>query len=346
MRLESAISPIIACRPVLFYISAGRRAETFRGESMKIETGATVLGIIVCPVFNDELVHNLKGDGEVDDVLVLTNDHSRELCDKMSRAGLPFRSMPESEFDPGVACRREEGMTVVVRSNNLGLHGNPAALKAKIEEEITGMQPFVDVLGVYYCQCGNAGWDVSEWCRNMGLKPAAVYRGDDGAVCHDCACVAFGSCRRYMEARARYGDTFYLTPAITYHLEDFVRSGALSFTLDDIPEGVRKQHGIRNEMDVVRWMLATGGIRTSLKVDVGLVDAESFDADFERLSGGLGLVPIRPDEGCITLEAVDSIYSECKRLLKETGGKRGHGPVEVGASFRKARRQGSPSLPL
>ena len=74
-------------------------------------------------------------------------------------------------------------------------------------------------------------------------------------------------------------------------------------------------------MDVVRWMLATGGIRTSLKVDVGLVDAESFDADFECLSGGLGLVPIRPDEGCITLESVDSIYSECKRLLKETAGR-------------------------
>ncbi len=285
---------------------------------MKSDVGNTVLGIILCPVFDEELIHNLKGDTDISEIIVLTNQYSQGLCEKLSASELSFRMIPESEFNQDDISRADDGFTTIIVTNNLGLHAEPAALKAKVEEQILEMQPYTDVIGVYYGQCGNANWDISEWCRDNGLNPAVIYRDDDGAVCDDCACVLFESREKYMEVRERYGEEFYLTPGIAHHMEDFVESGSLSFTLDNIPEDQRDLFGIKTNLDVIRWIFSMGNIKASLKVDNGMVEPVAFDEEFDRISHDLNLIPIRLDKSYMSLKTVDHIYSECKRLLKES----------------------------
>jgi hypothetical protein len=275
-----------------------------------------VLGILMCPVFNDELLHNLTGDAEIDDIVVLTNQHTKDLCNRLDASGLTYRPIRESDFDPEGFRGTVRGFTVLIRTNSIGLHGDPSALKCMIEKQIEEMQPCIDVLGAYYCQCGNDSWDVSEWCRSMGYRPAFTYRGDDGYVCQDCVGVAFGSNGRYMDIRARYGNVFYFIPAIANRLEDFASSGAMGFTLENISEDLREQFGIRADLDIIRWLVRKGGIEYSLKVDTGLTDSAEYDRMFLKRSEELGLNPIRLDEGLVTLDAVDSLYENCKRALR------------------------------
>jgi len=274
-----------------------------------------VLGIIMCPVFNDELIHNIINDSDVDTVVVLTNDYSKDLCIKLESSNIEHRTIPESEFVPERFDPTGLGFTILVQTNNLGLHGDPPSLKSKIERQIEHLQPCIDALGVYYCQCGNADFDPTQWCREKGLKPASVYRGDDGRVCYDCACVAFGSTERYMQVRSKYGEVFYLTPAITYHLEEFVSSGAMGFTLDSMSDELKEQYGIHSNLDIIRWMLREGNIERSLKIDTKLVDPVAFDRAFMDLSREMGLKPIIIGQDLITVKAVDSIYAECKRNI-------------------------------
>ena len=58
-----------------------------------------VLGILMCPVFNDKLVNNLIGDADIDKIMVLTNQFTNELCDKLDASGLRYESIPEFEGD-------------------------------------------------------------------------------------------------------------------------------------------------------------------------------------------------------------------------------------------------------
>ena len=276
-----------------------------------------VLGILMCPVFNDELVHNLIGDADIDKIIVLTNQFTNELCDKLNASGLRYESIPESDFSQSELNKSISGYTVLIRTNNLGLHGNPSALKDMIEAQIGEMQPYIDVLGVYYCQCGNADWDVSEWCDSNGYKPTFTYRGNDGKVCYDCVCVAFGSISGYMAMREKYGSIFYLTPAIAYHLEDFAASGAMGFTLDSISEEIREKFGIRTDLDIIRWLVKQGSIEQSLMIDTGLVDHADFEKTFLKRSDQLGLRPIRIEDGLVSLDAVDSIYTKCKMAIND-----------------------------
>lgn len=273
------------------------------------------LGIIYCPMLEDELLYSLGRDDEIDRIILLANPFCQSLREKMDSRGLEYEYVPEEGFDQGRLPIDHEQFTIILKANDLALHAEPAKLKAHIEKQVTDIQPYVDALGLYYGMCGNFGWDIAQWCRDMGYKPTSVFRGEDGIVCDDCVAVAIGGSSMYKKLVRRYTGMFFMTPAIVGNWRAFISAGELGKELQNIPKETLEELGITSEEDYMRWMFELGHYEHSLIIDTGLGDTEKFLAKCDEVSQALNLKPITIEDGWVTLHPAEAIYAECRANL-------------------------------
>lgn len=275
-----------------------------------------VLGIILCPMLEDELLYNIGRDKDVGRIVLLDNEFCGSTRDKMTKKGLKFDVVPEADFDAGKTEFDRSIFNVVIKSNDLALHSEPQDLKAHIEKQIRDMQPYVDALGLYYGLCGNYGWDITAWCREQGLKPAAVFRDDEGKVCDDCISVALGGSKHYLALQKKYTGMFYMTPAFANNWQDFAMAGDDAKSIATLPEETREALGITDKESFIAWMFEFCGYQNTLKIDTGLGDSENFEKKFQEISARLNLKPLVIEDGWVTMNSVDGIYHACKSFFK------------------------------
>ncbi len=274
-----------------------------------------VLGIIICPMMNDQLIQYLCNDPDVSRTVILENGFSADLKAKMDSRGFHYELIPESDLYEGNIEFDRNVLNVVIKSNDLALHAEPAFLKTYVEDEIRDIQPYIDALGLYYGLCGNYGWDITEWAAQQGYKPTAVFRGLDGKVVDDCVAVVVGGSERYLQLEKRYTGMFYLTPAIADNWRDFINAGDLGKQLSNIPKDTLEALGIFSDTDYMRWMFEIGHYEHILKMDTKLDDSEKFNQKAEELGKVLNLKPIDIEDGWITLQSAEGIYTQCKKNL-------------------------------
>ncbi|MCQ2069611.1 MAG: DUF1638 domain-containing protein [archaeon] len=274
-----------------------------------------VLGIIICPMLEDELVYSIRKDDEIGRVVLLDNPHSSGLRSKLEKTGTRFELVPEADFDAGKVEFDRSIYNIVIKANDLALHSEPANLKAHIEKQVTDIQPLVDALGLYYGLCGNYGWDISAWCREKGFKPASVFRSLDGRVCDDCVCVALGGTERYLALEKKYTGMLYVIPSIASNWEPFLMAGDDAKSIAALPEETKEELGIVDIQSFMRWMFEFCGYKNSLKIDTGLDTTGTFDQGFLDLSEMMNLKPLVIEDGWVTLDSVEGIYESCKKNL-------------------------------
>ena len=173
----------------------------------------------------------------------------------------------------------------------------------------------MDAVGLYYGICGNFAWDITEWCKEKGYKPTAVFRALDGRVCDDCVAIAIGGTEKYKQLEREYKGMFYVTPAIADNWVAFVGAGDIGKQLKSISKETLEGLGIHSEQDYMRWMFELGHYENILMIDSGLSDTEAFEKKAHEMGQALNLKPIRCAEGWATLECAEALYKECKGFL-------------------------------
>ena len=92
-----------------------------------------VLGIIICPMFDDNLTYMMGKDDEKKNVTVVDNDYNGSLLRKLDRIGQPYDLIKWDD----VICKRytpKDGeYNMLILAINLGLHSKPKELKEKVE---------------------------------------------------------------------------------------------------------------------------------------------------------------------------------------------------------------------
>lgn len=282
-----------------------------------------VLGIVICPMNDDQLLYSLEKDKDIDRLVLLDNEYSKMFREKLESKKIGYELLDEVSFLSGGLNADPERYTVVIRMNDLGLHADPKHLRSYLEDEIREMQPFVDSFAVYYGLCGNYGWDLQKWAEDSGLKPVTVFKGSDGKVCDDCVAIAVGSSSRYLELEKTYTGMFYLTPAIADNWYDFVMAGGgagsgqptIEEQLKRTPKEVLDAFGITDTMSYMRWLFEIGNYTNVLKLYTGLSDRAAFDAKAEEIGKILNLKPIEIGPGWVTLDPADALYNRAKGCL-------------------------------
>ena len=278
-----------------------------------------VLGLIVCPMVDDNLVYSMKKDPEEKSVFIVQNKNNNSIRKKLDDAGIPY----ELVLWEDVLANRYEfdrtKFTMLIYMTDLGLHSRPEELKTTVEELATDMQPYVDGIGFYLGTCGNFDWNIPRWCDERGMKPSAMFCDKNGCLCHDCVGVNIAGGPKYAEMQQKYTGHLYIFPAMATNYDEFMEADQAesAATEASLTPEMREVLGIEPGRDgYMRWLLSLGNYEYILKLDTGIGDRESFERDLQSVSERTRLKIKVAEDGWVDLQPTDDLYAKCKSFLQ------------------------------
>lgn len=268
-----------------------------------------ILGVIACPMLEDELIYSLSKDPEDKSVYVLETPYNGSLKRKLELNNVKFETMDEWEFMNSDANLDRERYNVVIKMKNLALHAEPKVLMDELENDLTMIQGRVDAVAMYYGMCGNYGMDLTEWAKENLNLPVATFRDCNGRVCDDCVGVAVGGLEGYQHLIKDYTGVMLLTPAIATNWEDFLGASDMAKGLDVMGPGDKKEQ--------MKWLLKMCGYTSEVMIDTGLgiVPQEEFDRAAEDMSKSLELKILHAGDKYTDHGPMERIYAESKANL-------------------------------
>ena len=262
------------------------------------------LGIIGCPILEDEIVYSVRNDKEEKNVYVVNTPPAHTIIPKFGSNGISIKLIDEWDFDKGFYEIDEERYNIIVIMDKLGLHSRPDELRSTLEEQMKWYQERFDSVALYYGMCGNAGWDVSAWASKKLKIPVFVFRDRNGEVCDDCIGVAVGGHSNYYKFVKKYTGMLFVTPAIAQNWNEF--SKELNFV-----KGFEVL-----DIHTVKEVFELFGYKKMVKIDTGIgITGEALEKGFANVSEITGLEPVAAEPGSADLYPTERLYREAKGAL-------------------------------
>ena len=223
----------------------------------------TTMGIIGCRVFEDEIVHVLSNDPEVERIYLVKNKENIGLLHKLEAQGLEPVILPVYEIRS--CLERNDGFSVIVQLQEIGLHTDPSRLKSKTYTNLSLMSRFADGILLFYGLCGHSFSRMRKdfpyiRCSLQLLQDRNA--GESTRPLEDCIAAALGGNSRYREILKSHSDTFFVTPMWAVNWKN-------AFRLDD-----KLLPGFEFTPDSLREL----GYRKIARINTGL----SYEPDFEK----------------------------------------------------------------
>ncbi len=261
------------------------------------------LGMVVCPILEDELVHNLSTDSDVKTVLVLDNDYCESVKEKLSKAGIPFETMDQATFLDVGAPLPGDCYNVVIYMMDMGLHEEPEDLGEAVRESLLTFQRHVDAIMLYYGLCGQGLKGIEEWGSENLSVPITIMKGPDGKVCDDCIAIPVGGTDNYLKLLRKYPGVMYLTPCIACNFDEFLNSMELFRGIEE------------SDDDMFRMLLEMADYKHALKIQTGLGDQKRFQEKAEEFCERYNLSLLEPEEDLGNPLVAEITYAEAKGFL-------------------------------
>lgn len=259
-----------------------------------------VLGIIGCPILENEIVYAIKRDKEIARVYVIENEDSRNLLMKLTRAEVGAKICPikQDELDHFP----EHGFNVLILMKSMGLHEDPQKLRKEVLESVNLLAQKCRSILLFYGLCGNAFKDISE-IENDCRQTLFMITDDQGRPVDDCIAAVLGGTDGYYHLLKRYPGVFYLTPAWAEYWRELIYKMELT-------RGINK-----NDLSTLKWLFEIAGYKMALKLDTGLGDQEAFDRHVEDFVREFNFQKASLEKEFITLEAIEHSYDRAKKNM-------------------------------
>jgi hypothetical protein len=267
-------------------------------------TAKGVLGVIACPILEDELVYSISKDDEISDICLLDNRHARSIKPKLLRKNIEHRTVGEEDFLSGSVTMGKDGYSIAIWMMDLGLHEEPADLKDALRESMLKMQERADALVLYYGLCGNGLKDIDVWAKDNLRIPMTIIRDGEGNIVDDCVAAAIGGTKKYLALLRKYPGIMYFTPAFATNYDDLLGRMELFKGVDT------------GDDTMLKMVFEMADYHEVMKIDTGLGDQDEFQAATEKFADRLGFEILTLEEGWVTLEPADRVYAEAKGFLE------------------------------
>ena len=259
------------------------------------------LGLIVCPMLEDEAIYNIKNDPEVDDVYLVNTAFNGTIIPKLKQHGVDYQtiSIPRAlsgDFD-------KDRYSVIIWVMFMGLHEDIDMLKMEITNQIITMHRSVDSIMLYYGRCGRGLDDICNWASVNIPIPVMIFRNRDGSICDDCICIPVGGTDRYLNLLRKYPGRLYFTPAMASNFEGFLSSMELFNGLDT-----------RNE-EIMKIILDMAGYTEVMEFQTGMGDQEHFKDNIRAFVEKYGLEWKVIEDGWADSSLTDMNYLNAKKTM-------------------------------
>ena len=276
------------------------------------------IGIVACPMLEDELVRSLRDDEEDKRVVLLRTGAEGPIRSKMAEEGIAFEEFDEFDFMNGWIDFDDDRFNIIITMNNMALHAEPKKLMDYIQDQLIMLQGRVDAVGLYYGMCGNYGWDITKWAEERGLDfKVAVFRDCKGRVIDDCIGVSVGGLDGYQRLLKNYTGHLLLTPCFANNWIEFLMAGEVGKSAKFIKSSGDPQ------ADMKRLLLFCG-YTSAVQIDTGLEPKERFDAKAKEITDYMGFELKHAPPDFVDLGPMHRMYAECKQLLAEKEARRSH----------------------
>ena len=259
-----------------------------------------VMTIIGCRMFEDEIMHLLENDPEIEKVLVVENEDCSGIMRKMTEAGIAHTALPLENI-PDKFSGKSEGLTLIIYMLELALHAIPENLKKTVYSKVELMAPLSDGVLLFYGLCGNVLGKIEEDFKALDCR-VCILKEENGEIVDDCIGAVLGGRGRYLEALKNCSGvgTFFLTPMWAVNWREMIRTAGLSQNPDDI--------------EMSKFVFDYAGYKRVTRVNTGLAYEKDFDARVKEFST-LFEFEVTDLEG--TLQLVENCYAKTKASMLE-----------------------------
>jgi len=255
------------------------------------------LGIVGCPILEDEIVHSVLRDTDIANVVVIENDDSRNLIRKLRKAGTKAKvtSINESALED----LPQGGFNLLVLMKSMALHEDPQVLRREVAKAVELIGPKCRSIMLFYGLCGNAFKHLPD-IEAETKHQLTLLTDEQGRPVDDCIAAVLGGTDGYYSLLKRYPGVFYLTPSWAENWRELI------FRME-LTRGVGK-----GDLSMLKWMFETAGYKKVLILDTGLGDREIFEEKVEDFVREFRFERASLEKEFITLEAVERSYDRAK----------------------------------
>lgn len=260
----------------------------------------SVLGIIGCPILEDEIAYAVDRDKSIRKVIVVRSEDSANLVRKLN---ILKEHPPIELIEPeGIGSVEANEFTLLVLMKPMALHEDPKVLRTEVAKTVSEMAGVSRSILLFYGLCGNAFKDVGPLVEEV-KRPITVLSDRNDRPVDDCIAAVLGGTDGYLRLLKRYPGVFYLTPAWAENWRELM-------TKMEITKGVDK-----DDISTVKWMFELAGYKLALKIPTGLGDQELFDRKVDEFIEVFDFKRGELEKEHVTLECVDRSYERAKSLL-------------------------------
>lgn len=258
-----------------------------------------LLTIISCKVLQDEIIHILKNDSSVDNILVVDTGEQDYFLEKLHAQNLDYVVLDPEMLAPGTkSYRTDPGMySVMVFMMELALHEFPRMLRDEVYKRINELSCYSDAILLFYGLCGNVFDKLDDDFSHLEtLCPVRILK-DDTRTVDDCIGATLGGCGEYLAALKKFSSqgTFLFTPMYAHAWKEIMKIDP------DKPEKSIKMMKKVNEI--------TGYARVA-KVRTGLDYTENFDEKIKEFAEIFGFE-------ILEIEGKQDIFVSCYEDIKK-----------------------------
>jgi hypothetical protein len=267
--------------------------------SFRIDVNGTkgYLGIVGCPILEDEIVHSVLRDTDIANVVVIENDDSHNLIRKLRKAGTKARvsSINESELD----ALPQGGFNLLVLMKSMALHEDPQILRREVAKAVELIGPLCRSIMLFYGLCGNAFKHLPD-IEAETKHQLTLLTDEQGRPVDDCIAAVLGGTDGYYSLLKRYPGVFYMTPGWAENWRELIFKMELTRGVD------------KGDLSMLKWMFETAGYKKVLILDTGLGNREVFEEKVDDFVREFRFERVSLEKEFLTLEAVERSYDRAK----------------------------------
>ncbi|MCC7572078.1 MAG: DUF1638 domain-containing protein [Candidatus Methanofastidiosum sp.] len=170
------------------------------------------IGIVVCQIFEDELLEILGSFPEIDKILIYYNEASKAFQEIAAKNLPPEKFRIVRELCSVRFLKRESDFEVLLYLLPLALHVDPPLIKNEVASAAKELEKHVDYLVVFFGLCGNSLGDVEALMKESKVEvPVVILKDSQGEIVDDCVCALIGSRNSYVETINEEPGTWFMT---------------------------------------------------------------------------------------------------------------------------------------
>ena len=253
-----------------------------------------VIGLIICQVLEDEMLHLISKDSDCKRITVIESDPAKDfiqgLCQQTGVRLKVIKDIEEFQSDP------EEPMELLVSMLRVGLHMDKELLQEGVVNQAKIMAGKCNVLFLGYGLCGNVLLDIEKKMTDITC-PIVMPEHTDGSKVDDCICMVLGGSDKYLDQVYKEAGTWFVTPGWLKHWETLL---VKELHCPDIP--------------TVKWIFDRTGYKRCLMVNTGITDYKKFRVASEHFANMFNFY-IEEADG--TLDLLKECFDRAKKTLRK-----------------------------